>query len=298
MDPGHPLRDIRCFAMVARHLSFSRAAAELGVSQPAASQAVGRLERSLGVRLFERTSRDVRLSPAGTALLPAAEALLEAAARFTAEAARLAVPAAPVVRLAYVPLVGGLAARVARRLSRRRSPITVELQPRGRRDAVAALTSGEATAAIINSPFPLHLTTAARFHVPVTHLAVPDGDPLAGAARVALPRLAHHTFVVPRDRPPGGMWAKLAAGLPADRLHAVAGDLDDFAAALDLVAAGAGLLATPSLLVTSIRRQDIRFVPLDSDDLRMTFGLAWPGDRPSPELMALVQATQECLWTR
>jgi hypothetical protein len=30
----------------------------------------------------------------------------------------------------------------------------------------------------------------------------------------------------------------------------------------------------------------------------MTFGLAWAGERVSPELMALVQATQECLWTR
>jgi DNA-binding transcriptional LysR family regulator len=299
VDPGPPLRDIGCFALVARHLSFSRAAAELGVSQPAMSQAVGRLERTLGVRLFDRTSRDVRLSPAGTALLPAAEALLEAGARFSAEAARLAVPAGPVVHLAYAPLVGGLAARVARRLGRRQPPISVELHPSGRKDAVAALTRGEVTAAIMSTPFPLEFTTAARFHVPVTHLAVPEGDPLAGAARVRLEQLAHHTFVVPRNRLPGGMWARLAAGLPTPgRLHPAADDIDDFAAALDLVAAGAGLLPTPSLLVTSIRRQDIRFVPLDAEDLRMTFGLAWSADRPSPELMALVQATQECLWTR
>ncbi|MFC7646147.1 LysR family transcriptional regulator [Streptosporangium lutulentum] len=63
MDPGPPLRDIGCFALVAQRLSFSRAAAELHMSQPAMSQAIGRLERSLGVRLFERTSREVRLSP-------------------------------------------------------------------------------------------------------------------------------------------------------------------------------------------------------------------------------------------
>ena len=65
MDPGPPLRDIACFALVARHRSFSRAAAELGLSQPAASQAIARLERAVGVRLFERTSRAVELSAAG-----------------------------------------------------------------------------------------------------------------------------------------------------------------------------------------------------------------------------------------
>src|SRR5439155_16178451 len=87
-----PLRDVGCFALVARHLSFSRAAAELGMSQPAVSQAVARLERVLGLRLFDRTSREVQLSDAGKVLLPHAEALLDQATGFAAEAARLAVP--------------------------------------------------------------------------------------------------------------------------------------------------------------------------------------------------------------
>ncbi|WP_169808800.1 helix-turn-helix domain-containing protein, partial [Microtetraspora niveoalba] len=103
------MRDIRCFALVARHRSFSRAAVEMGMSQPAMSQAIGRLERALRLRLFERTSREVRLSPSGAALLPRAEALLETADVFAAEAARLAAAERPTIRLAYAPLVGGLA---------------------------------------------------------------------------------------------------------------------------------------------------------------------------------------------
>src|SRR5260370_42660658 len=125
MVEGPPLRDIGCFALVARHLSFSRAAAELGMSQPAVSQAVARLERTLGFRLFVRSSREVRLSDAGRALLPQAEAVLEQAAAFTAEAARLAAPAPPGIRLAYAPLVGGFAARIARRLAARKPGVDV-----------------------------------------------------------------------------------------------------------------------------------------------------------------------------
>ncbi|ETK34151.1 hypothetical protein MPTA5024_20910, partial [Microbispora sp. ATCC PTA-5024] len=126
------MRDVGCFAAVARHLSFSRAAAELGLSQPAVSQAVGRLERSLGLRLFDRTSRDVRLSRAGTELLPHAEALLAGAAAFSAEAARLAAGPRAAVSLVYAPTAGPLVARVARRLARRSPAIDVALRPAGR----------------------------------------------------------------------------------------------------------------------------------------------------------------------
>ncbi|MCC5580738.1 LysR family transcriptional regulator [Microtetraspora sp. AC03309] len=299
MEPSPPVRDIRCFALVARHRSFSRAAAEMGMSQPAMSQAIGRLERALRLRLFERTSREVRLSQAGAALLPQAEALLATADSFAAEAARLAEAARPVIRLAYAPVVGALAARVARRLSRRRPAIGVELRAAGWNAATAALTEGDVSAAILSAPFPLGLTTAARFHVPVGHLAVPAGDPLATLTRIGPERLAGHRIIVPRNRPPGGMWARLAGRLRGPhQLHAVADEIDDFTAVLDLVAAGIGLLPVPHLVVSSIRRHDVRFVPFGAGDLRMTYGLAWRPERVSGELMALAQTVQESLWTR
>ena len=56
------------FEAVARHLNFTAAARELGVSQAAASRQVRILEDHLGLRLFDRTKRRVRLTPAGEAL--------------------------------------------------------------------------------------------------------------------------------------------------------------------------------------------------------------------------------------
>ena len=106
-------------------------------------------------------------------------------------------------------------------------------------------------------------------------------------------------MLLPRNRPPGGMWARLAAQLPpAHQQRIASADVDDFPAALDLVAAGAGLLPAPSLLVESIRRHDVRFVPLDAGDLRITYGLAWRADGASAEVMALVSVVQESLRTR
>jgi DNA-binding transcriptional LysR family regulator len=299
VDPGPPLRDIGCFTAVAQRLSFSRAAAGLGMSQPAVSQAVARLERALGLRLFERTSREVQLSDAGKVLLPLAEALLDQVAAFSAEAARLAVPSGPAIRLAYCPLVGGLAARVARRLARRSPGIEVELRVAGWSAATAELAQGTAPAALMSTPFPAGLASTARFRLPISHLAVPAGGPLAGATRLRLGQLARHDVLLPRLRPAGSVWARLAALLPeattTTRSRATADDLDDLTAALDLVAAGQGLLPVPRLLAQTVLRPDIRFLPLDTGGLAMTYGLVWSPDRATAEVMALVQAVQQIL---
>jgi DNA-binding transcriptional LysR family regulator len=68
MDP----RRLAIFLAVVDEGGFSRASDELGISQPAVSQAVGELEAGLGIALFFRIGRSVRLTPAGEALvLPA-----------------------------------------------------------------------------------------------------------------------------------------------------------------------------------------------------------------------------------
>jgi DNA-binding transcriptional LysR family regulator len=298
VHPSPALRDVGCFAVVARHLSFSRAAAELGMSQPAVSQAVARLERALGLRLFDRTSREVQLSDAGKMLLPHAETLLDRATAFAAEAARLAAPGGRAIRLTYCPLVGTLAARVARRLARRSPGVDLELRTGGWSAATADLERGTAGAAFMATPFPPGLASTARFRMPVTHVAVPTGSPLATAAGVGPDQVAREGLLLPRGAPAGSVWADLAGRLPFAVAPTVSlDDLDDLPAALDLVAAGRGILAVPRLLVDTVRRPDVRFVPLRVADLRITYALVWRPEQPSAGVMALVQVVQEILRT-
>jgi len=63
------LSELKVFAAVAAERSFSRAALRLGRTQPAVSQAVRRLEQDLSERLFDRTTKEARLTPAGELLL-------------------------------------------------------------------------------------------------------------------------------------------------------------------------------------------------------------------------------------
>jgi DNA-binding transcriptional LysR family regulator len=70
------LRQIRYAEAVARHLNFTKAAAEMFVAQPALSHQVKQLETELGIRLFDRGTRHVGLTDAGRAFMPLARRIL------------------------------------------------------------------------------------------------------------------------------------------------------------------------------------------------------------------------------
>lgn len=105
------LQQMRYVVAVAETNSFTRAAERCLVVQSALSHQIARLEKELGARLFERTSRRVRLTPAGAAFLPAALQCLDAAERAVAEVAaavgevrgRLAVGLIPSVAAVDIP---------------------------------------------------------------------------------------------------------------------------------------------------------------------------------------------------
>jgi DNA-binding transcriptional LysR family regulator len=71
------MEDVRIFVLVARHGSFSRVAEQLETAASSISTAIGRLERQLGARLFQRTTRKVVLTQEGKELLCRGERLLE-----------------------------------------------------------------------------------------------------------------------------------------------------------------------------------------------------------------------------
>lgn len=84
------LGQLRCFVAVAEDLHFGRAAARLNMTQPPLSRQIQLLEHVLDVRLLDRTSRSVRLTPAGRAFLPEARRLLRLAESAAVEARRVA----------------------------------------------------------------------------------------------------------------------------------------------------------------------------------------------------------------
>jgi hypothetical protein len=162
--------------------------------------------------------------------------------------------------------------------------------------------------------------------VGVGQLAVAAGDPLAGAGVVGVAALARRRVLVPGERPAGGPFARLVGALPSGCARVVADEIDDWGAALDLVAAGLGVLPVPSLVAGTVRRPDVRFVALElpasgrtdrTDRAGLQYRLAWWADaeagRPAdlggpdepvtsvgtdrPGLLALVTSAREVLRT-
>ncbi|PZP97980.1 MAG: LysR family transcriptional regulator [Variovorax paradoxus] len=96
------LRHLRYFAVLADELHFGRAAERLAISQPPLSVAIRQLEDTVGARLFERNSKQVRLTPAGQALRASARKLLRQAEEAALEAREVAAGSAGRLRIGFV----------------------------------------------------------------------------------------------------------------------------------------------------------------------------------------------------
>lgn len=83
-------RALRTFEAAARHLNFTRAADEVGLTPAAVSYQIKEIEDQLGVTLFARTSRSIQLTPAGAVLFEAAADALETLQRAAGRARRMA----------------------------------------------------------------------------------------------------------------------------------------------------------------------------------------------------------------
>jgi DNA-binding transcriptional LysR family regulator len=100
------LRQLRAFVAVAEELNFTRAAERLHLGQQAVSKSVGQLERELGVALLQRTTREVRLTSAGDALLQSGRDALAAADAAFDRARAVGRGLGGTVRVGVTPAIG------------------------------------------------------------------------------------------------------------------------------------------------------------------------------------------------
>lgn len=193
------LRHLRFFVAVAEERHYGHAAATLGMTQPPLSQGVQRLERHLGVRLFDRDARGVRITEAGAALLPRAEDLLAAADELLEQAGSWVVAASLRVGLAAdlegrIPdLVGGLTDH----------GLLVTPLVAGSIELMDRLRAGDLDLAVVRHPGVIDGTRPGPVCTVPTRLVIPGGladAPSSGPVRLA--SIAQPLAVPPRRHHP------------------------------------------------------------------------------------------------
>ncbi|GAA5117078.1 LysR family transcriptional regulator [Pseudonocardia adelaidensis] len=191
------VRQLRYFVAVAEELHFGRAAERLHVAQPAVSQQVGRLERELGVRLLERTSRRVTLTGDGRRLLDEARAALSAVDRVRAVAADLTASRAAQLRVGTTPGVGQRLSRAAAALRADVPDLSLTLVDGTVAAHLAALRAGDLDIALVRGRVEARDLQARQVWCEPLQVLLPADHPAAAAPTVPIGALADLTLRLP-----------------------------------------------------------------------------------------------------
>lgn len=289
------LRHLRYFRTVADEQHFGRAAERLRLAQPSLSQRIQRLERELGVRLFDRGSRGVSLTPAGRLVRAEADALLAAADRLDSVIAQVRAGTAGTLRAAVPPDLGGAAVAALLTGYRHRSPGgSLDLRELTTAQQARELVAGTLEGGVVRHPCPAEgLDFGPLLHQPLGVLLRAD-DPLAAPPAVPLAELTGRDLVLfPRAAAPALFDETLTRaarhGCTPAAVHEARGG--DFAQALVLSGAAVALLPNAAGEPGTVWR------PLAGTPLTWRTSAAWARGRGGPAVRRFAEAAYEALRT-
>jgi DNA-binding transcriptional LysR family regulator len=281
------------FAAVAREEHLTRAAEELGVSQPTLSRAMTRLEAQLGVPLFLHVGRGIRLTPQGRRLLDRAEAALAVLDLADRELASEADAEYGLIRLAHLKSLG---ARVIPSLLKRfhalHPHVRFDLTETSSRRMEDLLRTGEADLCLLSPPSADPGIESVPLRRQEMRPALPTGHRWADRDAVRLTDAASEPFVA---MPEGYGTRALADELCrtvgfTPRLAFTANDTDTIRG---LVAAGLGIALLPYEGISHPGTVDLRLInpgPAHRATPSRTLSVAWSAHAVHPAAVTLFRA--------
>lgn len=291
---------VKAFLAVAEELHFGRAAQRLHMAQPPLSRLVQQLEKDLGTRLFERTTRRVRLTAAGEALLGPAHAILD-----DLRLARVAVRAAGKgevgrVRVGFAgPSSHMLIGNLARRVREQHPGIELVLHSvTYATEALSQLMDGSLDLAIVRwNSAPAGIASRViqneRYVV-----AVAEDHRLATREGVLMSDLRDEPFITLPAHPGSSLRDALIrlshkAGFAPDIIQVA----PDSWTIMALVAAGVGVTLSVDSVIAHVPRDRLSVLPLMEPVAPVQARLAWRASEVSPALRLVLNASETALPT-
>lgn len=288
------LRHLRYFLVVAEELHFGRAATRLHITQPPLSQQIRQLEDELGVALFERTKRRVRLTEAGHVFQESARQMLDQAEQAVRTAQRVHRGEVGSLTVGFVgSAIAGVFSEILLAFRSRCPEVELTLQELTTGQQVRALRERRIDVGILRPPigeadFALETICHESFVV-----VLPRSHPLAAQRRIALRELAGETLVmVPRDVGPeveddtDAFFRR--AGCHLQRLSGATQMLT----IIGLVAAGTGLSLVPASM-RAVRWKGIVYRPVQDRMPPADLAMAWRRDTASSVVRRFVDIARE-----
>ncbi|WP_433441334.1 LysR family transcriptional regulator [Nonomuraea sp. CA-141351] len=282
------LQQLRYAVALAEELNFGRAALREGVRQPPFSQQIGKLEEELGVRLFERTTRQVRLTPAGQAFVTEARSSLAHADQAAESARRAGRGEAGRLVIGFVGSATNLTLpKVLRRFRTRYPGVQVELRELPTAQQAEELRQGLLDVGLLHAPLAgpaaevLTTQTVAR---ELLLAALPTGHRHSAYTSLPPAALAEEPFVLfPRRYGPGLHDQITAVARAAGFEPRIVQEAVQMQTIVGLVAAGIGVSIVPES-VARLRRGDVAFRPLTPPTRVVTLDLTWRTSDANPVL--------------
>lgn len=286
------IQQLKVFLVVAEELHFGRAAERLYMAQPPVSRTIRQLEKTLGVALFVRDTRNVRLTAAGTALRGPARKILE-----TAEQARHDVVAAEKGELGRVSIAYAgasthlMVGELARELRRTHRGIEVQLQSQQfAQPALGRVIRGEVDISLGRWDLVPDTVESRVVLEEELVMAVPASHRLASKESVSIREFAQDPFIAlpPHD-----------GSVLADRLRALSleGGFDaeivqrapDSWTIMALVGAEIGCSLTVSSVAENISDPHVRFLRITEKAAPVQLRMAWQSRSDNPALESVLQ---------
>ena len=275
------LTELRYIVAVARERHFGRAAEACFVSQPTLSLAIKKLEEELEVKLFERGTAEVSVTPLGEAIVRQAQSVLEQAAAIKEIAKRGQDPLQGPLRLGIIYTIGPyLLPELVRQVIAQSPQMPLMLQENFTARLLDMLRGGELDCAIMAEPFPdTGLAVAPLYDEPFM-VAVPSAHPLAQRTSISADELKKETMLLLgtghcfRDHvlevcPEFARFASDAEGI---RKSFEGSSLETIKY---MVAAGMGVTVVPQLSVPKDKQPHIRYIPFVGPAPTRRVVLAW-----------------------
>ncbi len=286
MTQQFELRHLAAMDALAAEGHFGRAADRLHVARPAFSRTIQQLERRLGIDLVDRTTRSVRLTPAGIDLARHARAVLDATTRAAASAVAVAAGRTGLLRIGFTgPSMIGNLPTMLRRLRTARPDLRIDLREMPTVEQLAELRSGDLDVAFFleGSPVPEEVETTVVV-VERNMIGLPSNHELASAPGARLADLSDETLILfPRQRNPSLYDELVALASDGGRRPIRVEEASSRLVAAGLVAAGVGV-STFTASMTAMCGPDVTLVPQIDPERSTTVLMGWHHARVNPLL--------------